>query len=120
MRILAALLLALVTLPLAAADDVAPVEHDYVVKDFHFASGEVLPEVRIHYTTLGEPRRDAKGVVDNAVLILHGTGGAGHPVLFPHFAGGVFPPGRLPRGARDLILLPGHLGPGRSTQPPGR
>src|SRR5258708_39854962 len=105
MRILAALLLALVTLPLAAADDVAPVEHDYVVKDFHFASGEVLPEVRIHYTTLGEPRRDAKGVVDNAVLILHGTGGTGHQFLSPNFAGVLFTHGGLLDASRYFIIL---------------
>src|SRR5258708_39418330 len=106
MRILAALLLALVTLPLAAADDVAPVEHDYVVKDFHFASGEVLPEVRIHYTTLGEPRRDAKGVVDNAVLILHGTGGTRPPLLSPALPGGAFHPRRPPRASRQLHIPP--------------
>ncbi len=117
MRILAALLLALVTLPLAAADDVAPVEHDYVVKDFHFASGEVLPEVRIHYTTLGEPRRDAKGVVDNAVLILHGTGGTGHQFLSPNFAGVLFTHGGLLDASRYFIILPDNVGHGHSTKP---
>src|SRR5690242_9064155 len=47
--------------------------HDYVVKDFHFRSGETLPELKIHYYTLGTPRKDAAGHVTNAVLILHGT-----------------------------------------------
>jgi homoserine O-acetyltransferase len=54
-----------------------PTAHDYVIKDFRFRSGESLPELRIHYYTLGTPHRDAAGHVVNAVLILHGTGGTG-------------------------------------------
>jgi len=60
-----------------AADYAAPVEGDHVLKDFRFASGESLPELRIHYRTLGTIERDASGTVRNAVLILHGTGGEG-------------------------------------------
>ena len=63
------------------------IEGDYVIHDFHFESGETLPELRLHYTTLGKPRRDAQGKVDNAVLILHGTGGSGRSLLNEHFAG---------------------------------
>src|SRR5579862_1554121 len=60
-------------------------EGDFTVRDFKFASGETLPELRLHYTTLGSPKRDAKGHVANAVLILHGTGGDGHQFLRPQF-----------------------------------
>ena len=58
-----------------------PVEGDYVIKDFRFASGESLPDLRLHYATFGRPERDARGVVKNAVLILHGTGGSGRQFL---------------------------------------
>src|ERR1700761_341436 len=54
-----------------------PTAGDFVIKDFHFAGEKVLPELRIHYTTFGAPHRDAAGHVDNAVLVMHGTGGAG-------------------------------------------
>jgi homoserine O-acetyltransferase/O-succinyltransferase len=117
MRIVTALLLAFAALPLAAADDLAPVEHDYVVHDFRFASGESLPEVRIHYTTLGEPRRDGNGVVRNAVLILHGTGGTGHQFLTPNFAGVLFGPGGLLDATRYFIILPDNVGHGHSSKP---
>src|SRR3984957_12958131 len=65
----------------AAAAGTIPTEGDYVVRDFHFASGETLPELRLHYTILGKPRRDSHGRVSNAVLILHGTGGSGRSLL---------------------------------------
>src|SRR6202050_3561096 len=65
----------------------APLETDYVIHDFRFASGEVLPELRIHYTTLGKARRDAHGRITNAVLLLHGTGGSGRSFLRERFAG---------------------------------
>src|SRR2546422_11021604 len=61
----------------------ATTEGDFVVKNFKFRSGETLPELRLHYTTLGKPVRDAQGRVINAVLILHGTGGSGHQFLQP-------------------------------------
>src|SRR5687767_4377998 len=60
-------------------------EGDYVAKDFRFGSGETLPDLRLHYTTLGEPRRDAQGRVTNAVMVLHGTGGSGKQFLRPQF-----------------------------------
>ena len=71
----------------SAADYPPPVEADYVLKDFRFASGESLPELRIHYRTFGHPRTDAQGVVRNAVLILHGTGGNGGNFVRDEFAG---------------------------------
>src|SRR5579864_4852448 len=63
-----------------------PSEGDYISRDFHFKSGETLPELRLHYTTFGKPEHDAAGRVTNAVLILHGTGGSGRQFLAPQFA----------------------------------
>jgi hypothetical protein len=67
-----------------------PHESDYVLHDFHFKSGETLPELRMHFTTLGKPVRDANGRVTNAVLILHGTSGSGRQFLTPQFADVLF------------------------------
>src|SRR5277367_2994935 len=61
-------------------------EGDFVTHDFHFKSGETLKDLRLHYTTLGKPVRDAQGRVINAVMVLHGTGGTGHQFLLPQFA----------------------------------
>ena len=72
-----------------------PLEGDYVAHDFHFKSGETLPELRLHYRTLGAPTRDSAGRVTNAVLILHGTGGWGGNFLSPQFAGVLYGPGQL-------------------------
>src|SRR5229473_82532 len=68
----------------------AATEGDFVVKNFKFRSGETLPELRLHYATLGKPARDAQGRVSNAVLILHGTGGTERQFLQPIFAGELF------------------------------
>src|SRR3989442_5720135 len=66
----------------------------FVIKNFRFASGDVLPELRLHYRTLGRPRGDAAGVTRNAVLILHGTGGAGGQFPSPPFPGRLYRPGQ--------------------------
>jgi homoserine O-acetyltransferase len=95
----------------------ATTEGDYVIPDFHFASGEALPELRIHYTTLGKPRRDEHGRVDNAVLILHGTGGSGHSFLVDRFAGVLFGRGQLLDASRYYIILPDGIGHGASSKP---
>jgi homoserine O-acetyltransferase len=94
-----------------------PAEGDYVVRDFHFASGETLPELRLHYTTLGQPRRDSHGRVVNAVLILHGTGGSGRSLLNEHFAGVLFGRGQLLDSNRYYIILPDGIGHGKSSRP---
>src|SRR6185369_930422 len=75
---------------LYAADYPAPSEGDYVVRDFRFASGETLPDVRMHYRTLGKPVRDKDGIVRNAVLILHGTTGSSAQFMRSEFAGELF------------------------------
>src|ERR1700741_2513460 len=94
-----------------------PTEADYTSHDFHFKSGETLPELRLHYTTFGKPERDASGKVTNAVLILHGTGGTGHQFFAPQFAGVLFGPGQLLDTSRYYIILPEGIGHGKSSKP---
>jgi homoserine O-acetyltransferase len=94
-----------------------PHEADFVVHNFHFRSGETLPSMRLHYMTLGQPRRDATGRIANAVLILHGTGGDGHQFLRPQFADVLFKPGGLLDPARYYIILPDDIGHGKSSKP---
>jgi homoserine O-acetyltransferase len=94
-----------------------PAQGDFLIRDFHFKSGEVLPELKLHYTTVGTPVRDQKGVVHNAVLILHGTGGAGNSFLSPQFAGVLFGPGQLLDATHYFIILPDGIGHGKSTKP---
>ncbi|HEY5263373.1 MAG TPA: alpha/beta fold hydrolase [Steroidobacteraceae bacterium] len=99
------------------ADAPRPIEGDYVARGFHFASGETLPELRLHYTTLGKPHRDAHGRVDNAVLILHGTGGSGRSFLNERFADVLFGRGQLLDSNRYFIILPDGIGHGKSSKP---
>src|ERR1700691_1985248 len=90
---------------------------DYVSHDFHFKSGETLPELRIHYATFGSPARDANGRVTNAVLLLHGTSGTGEQFLLPQFAGVLFGPGQLLDITRYYVILPDNIGHGKSSKP---
>lgn len=92
-------------------------EGNYVVHDFHFASGETLPEVKLHYTTLGAAVKDSAGQTTNAVLILHGTGGSGSGLLRPIFAGVLFGPGQLLDASKYFIILPDNIGHGKSSKP---
>src|SRR5580658_1015879 len=101
----------------ASAQIYQPVEGDYIAHDFHFKSGETLPELRLHYRTLGTPTRDASGRVTNAVLILHGTGGWGGNFLAPQFAGVLYGPGQLLDITRYYIILPDGIGHGKSSKP---
>jgi homoserine O-acetyltransferase/O-succinyltransferase len=94
-----------------------PDQADYVLKNFRFTSGESLPELKIHYRTLGKPQRDARGVVRNAVLIGHGTGGTGAQFIQPNFAGQLFGPGQPLDTARYYIILTDGIGHGQSTKP---
>lgn len=90
---------------------------DYIARDFRFKSGEVLPEVKLHYTTFGNPVRDASGQVTNAVLLLHGTGGSGQSLIRPIFANVLFGPGQLLDATRYYLILPDGLGHGKSSKP---
>jgi homoserine O-acetyltransferase/O-succinyltransferase len=116
MRLLLALLLS-ASPAIWAADYPAPAERDVVLKDFRFTSGEHLSELRMHCRTLGEPKRDAKGVVRNAVLILHGTTGTGEQFIRAEFAGELFAPGQLLDAAKYFIVLPDGIGHGKSSKP---
>jgi homoserine O-acetyltransferase len=94
-----------------------PLEGDFLLRDFKFEDGESLPELRLHYRTLGTPVRDSVGIVRNAVLILHGTGGAGTQFLSPQFAGVLFGPGQLLDTTKYYVVLPDGIGHGRSSKP---
>jgi homoserine O-acetyltransferase/O-succinyltransferase len=115
-RTLAALFFSLAT-ALTAADYPTPVEADFIAKDFHFSTGETLSELKIHYTTLGKPVRDAGGIVRNAVLITHGTGGTGRAFLSQTFGGQLFGAGQLLDATKYFIILPDGIGHGKSSKP---
>jgi len=100
-----------------ASPQYTPVEGDYIAHDFHFKSGETLPELRLHYRTVGTPTRDANGRVSNAVLILHATGGWGGNFLAPQFAGVLYGPGQLLDITHYYIIMPDNIGHGQSSKP---
>jgi homoserine O-acetyltransferase/O-succinyltransferase len=110
-----ALLALLLTPPAHAAP--AGKGSDVKLKDFRFSTGETLPEVRMHVTTLGEPHRDAEGEIDNAVMILHGTGGSGKQFYRPQFADELFGPGQPLDTGKYYVILPDNLGHGQSSKP---
>src|ERR1051325_9867924 len=89
-RIFVILSLVLVTNFAPAADYPTPTEADFTIRDFKFQSGEILPELRLHYRTLGKPQKNAEGKTTNAVLIMHGTTGSGAQFIRPEFAGELF------------------------------
>ena len=93
------------------------VADDFVIRNFKFASGEILPELRIHYRTLGQPRRDSGGVVRNAVLVLHGTTGSGSQFLSHAFASELYGAGQPLDTTRYFIVLPDGIGHGASSRP---
>src|SRR5437764_265434 len=110
-------LFAVAAIPVAAAAYPDPVENDFVLHDFRFGTGETLPELKLHYRTIGHPVRDAQGVTRNAVLILHGTTGSGGNFISDTFAGKLFGPGQLLDAARYFIVLPDGIGHGQSSKP---
>ena len=93
-----------------AADAPAPQESSWVVRDFRFHTGEVLPELRLHYTTLGAPTGEP-------VLVLHGTTGSGAGLLSPAFGGELFGPGQPLDASRYYVILPDAIGHGKSSKP---
>ena len=114
MRTFLTVALLLSAVPLLAQTPAA-VEADFLVKDFRFASGEVLPEVKIHYATIGTLRRTEQGT--NAVLVLHGTGGSLKQFLNDRFAGVLFAPGGALDANRYFIVIPDNVGHGQSSKP---
>ncbi len=95
----------------------APVQGDAILRDFRFASGETLPELKLHYVTLGRKLDDGRGRTVNAVLVLHGTGGSSAQFLGPRFAGVLFGPGQPLDASRTFIVIPDSLGHGGSSKP---
>jgi homoserine O-acetyltransferase/O-succinyltransferase len=115
----ALLSLALVAAPALAQNGApgTPAGRDFVIRNFRFESGEVLPELRLHYVALGQPRRDSTGVVRNAVIINHGTGGSGNSFLSRTFAGELFGSGQLLDTNRYYVILQDGIGHGKSSKP---
>jgi homoserine O-acetyltransferase len=93
-----------------AAASPGPAQGDWRVRDFRFHTGQVLPELNLHYTTLGDPAHEA-------VLVLHGTGQAGGAMLAPAFGGELFGPGQPLDASRYFIILPDAIGHGQSSKP---
>jgi homoserine O-acetyltransferase len=100
-----------------AADYPAPTEGDFTIRDFKFQSGETLPELRLHYRTLGKPEKDAQGKTTNAVLIIHGTTGSGAQFIRPEFAGELFGKDQPLDATKYFIVLPDGIGHGKSSKP---
>lgn len=94
-----------------------PAHGDFVLSDFRFASGEALPELRLHYFTLGTPARNGNGRITNAVLLLHGTNGRGTGFLTDSFAGELFGSGQPLDAGRWFIIVPDSIGHGKSSKP---
>jgi len=100
----------LISVTAMAADYPAPREGDWTVKDFKFHTGEILPDLRMHYTTVGEP-------TGQPVLVLHGTGGSAASMLTPAFAGELFGPGQPLDASKYYIIIPDSVGHGKSSKP---
>ena len=93
-----------------AADYPAPKQGDWIAKDFKFHTGETMPELRLHYTTVGEP-------TGQPVLVLHGSGGSAASMLTPAFAGELFGPGQPLDASKYYIIIPDGIGHGKSSKP---
>jgi homoserine O-acetyltransferase len=94
-----------------------PVQGDVVLKDFRFRSGETLPEVKMHYRTVGTLRKDAQGVARNAVLVMHGTGGSGATFVGTTFGGELYGPDQPLDATKFYIVMPDDIGHGQSSKP---
>ncbi len=116
-RIFTLLLFLLAASFASAADYPAPTESDFTIRDFKFASGETLPELRLHYRTLGKPEKDAQGKTTNAVLIMHGTTGSGAQFIRSEFAGELFGKDEPLDATKFFIVLPDGIGHGKSSKP---
>jgi homoserine O-acetyltransferase/O-succinyltransferase len=90
---------------------------DYTIRDFRFADGEILPELRLHYITLGTPKRNTEGAITNGVVLLHGTSGSGQNWLLPTLAGELFGKGQPLDAGENFIIIPDSIGVGRSSKP---
>jgi homoserine O-acetyltransferase len=116
-RIIAFFLICLAINATRAADYPPPTEGDFTIRDFKFTSGETLPELKIHYRTLGKIDKDTNGKVTNAVLIMHGTTGSGAQFIRPEFAGELFGKDQPLDATKFFIVLPDGIGHGKSSKP---
>src|SRR5437879_8432888 len=116
-RVFVILLPILIASVASAADYPAPTDGDFTIRDFKFQSGETLPELHLHYRTLGTPQKDVQGKTTNAVLIMHGTTGSGAQFIRPEFAGELFGKDQPLDATRFFILLPDGIGRGKSSKP---
>ena len=89
----------------------------YDIANFRFGTGETLPSLHLHYLTLGQPHRDAAGHTDNAILLLHGTGGNASSLLNPSFSDVLFGPGQPFDITKFYLILPDDIGHGKSSRP---
>src|SRR6184192_1746665 len=101
----------------SAADYPAPTDGDFTIRDFKFTSGETLPELRLHYRTLGKQQKDTDGKTTNAVLIMHGTTGSGAQFIRAEFAGELFGKDQPLDATKFFIVLPDGIGHGKSSKP---
>ena len=110
LRAVSALAFSAIALTSGAQHAVAPKEGTWIVKDFRFHTGETLPELKLPYTTLGDPKNEA-------VLVLHGTTGSGTGLLAPAFGGELFGPGQPLDATKYFVILPDVIGHGKSSKP---
>ncbi len=103
-------ILAMTSFAALAADYPAPKQGDWIAKDFKFHTGFIMPELRLHYTTVGEP-------TGQPVLVLHGSGGSAANMLTPAFAGELFAPGQALDASKYYIIIPDGIGHGKSSKP---
>src|SRR6187401_1848325 len=87
-----------------------PQRGDYIIKDFRFQSGEVMPELKLHYQTIGAPTGEP-------VLVLHGSSGSSQTMMGKNFAGELFGPGQPLDASKYFLILPDSIGAGRSSKP---
>ncbi len=110
LSVILAVILAMTSFAAVAADYPAPKQGDFIVRDFKFHTGETMPELRLHYTTVGEP-------TGQPVLVLHGSGGSAASMLTPAFAGELFGPGQPLDASKYYIIIPDGIGHGKSSKP---
>ena len=104
------LIFAMTSFTALAADYPAPKQGDFIARDFKFHTGETMPELKLHYTTVGEP-------TGQPVLVLHGSGGSAASMLTPTFAGELFGPGQPLDASKYYIVIPDSVGHGKSSKP---
>src|SRR6202158_3584119 len=119
-RLVATAVLSLVVASFASAQTPSPwptQDGSFTIPDFRFGTGETLPQLRLHYLTLGKRHTDRNGHTDNAILLLHGTGGDAHSLLNPIFSDVLFGPGQPLDITRYFLILPDDIGHGTSSKP---